>query len=1007
MLKLTAATKLLVATITVSLAALTAIGTIRVAVARQSQTQDSKEPEQTQTTAESTEDDTTVAPDRTRRAAAPALRGRGEDTEMRLRGSVLDVNGLPASDFEVSVNVKKRFGGEARNVDVRGNQFEVWIPVGGNDWFFVELSARSKGGRRRATQGIPNRELRQVAVEGIRLHLANADRLVTVKVKKDGSLVAGAHVVAETSRAALMRGETVGNGKATFALLADEKLSQLTAWTDDYLIGGYSFSRKPRRDPLGSDFEIELENCRDQTVRFLHAEDGSPVANAAFNLILGTGQPNYNFAAVPKSFPHARMTTDARGEAVCRWFPDWQQHGAYVDIVDPNWAKAWEELKTADDGALVMKLRPRVHRKPLIGKVTSDSHDLGGLMLQIRTFQAEEEGYSDHLYAFTDDDGNFAANCIPGSTYCLCVNDAQLVSNTIDLIPYEPDTGKSNRAELTVSKGQLIEIRVTSGLNRRPMTNTWVHLREIHRYSWYENGERQNGSGGRMWGVNTDENGIVLARANAGSTLQVSVNAGNWRSDERKVIVSKDKVTTVEFHREVDVEQNVTGRLVAPRGINVDLAGAGIFYGSIDGETDERETLKADGDGRFAFKTRAIQLGIFAYTADGKAAGVLKPKTLDTPLELKLTPTADFRGQLLGTGDEPLVNHAVHVKPTVRGKKDFSKSFFTGFSTKTFEAKTGSQGNYTLKQLPTGFDMTLRADPIDDSEHDAYLGSFFLVPGIERPRMVSRLDRSRASDNRSLAEKYGNVLRDTKLNDFHLLVIIFDSTSDDFVGRYLMDHERTKEVMSFMNLRIRETDVADEVARKFVESHDWPQPQRGNVFVCALDGGGKELGRATLDTRADGVKTQAAEFLNEHSPAQADAKAKWDAAIAEATRSGRKVWARIGQRYCGPCFRLSRWLDDNREQLERDYVLLKIDDVRDRHGVEIANRIVSNRDHFGVPFHGIFNAREKLLIDSEGPTGNIGHPSSFEGRRHLRRMLVETKTSLSHSEIDVIVSTLE
>jgi hypothetical protein len=47
------------------------------------------------------------------------------------------------------------------------------------------------------------------------------------------------------------------------------------------------------------------------------------------------------------------------------------------------------------------------------------------------------------------------------------------------------------------------------------------------------------------------------------------------------------------------------------------------------------------------------------------------------------------------------------------------------------------------------------------------------------------------------------------------------------------------------------------------------------------------------------------------------------------------------------------------------------------------------------------------LIDSEGPTGNIGHPSSFEGRRHLRRMLIETMTSLAQSEIDEIVSTLD
>ena len=45
-----------------------------------------------------------------------------------------------------------------------------------------------------------------------------------------------------------------------------------------------------------------------------------------------------------------------------------------------------------------------------------------------------------------------------------------------------------------------------------------------------------------------------------------------------------------------------------------------------------------------------------------------------------------------------------------------------------------------------------------------------------------------------------------------------------------------------------------------------------------------------------------------------------------------------------------------RELLERDYVFLKIDNVRDTNGVEVAGRIVSDREHFGVPFHTIFDS---------------------------------------------------
>jgi hypothetical protein len=70
-------------------------------------------------------------------------------------------------------------------------------------------------------------------------------------------------------------------------------------------------------------------------------------------------------------------------------------------------------------------------------------------------------------------------------------------------------------------------------------------------------------------------------------------------------------------------------------------------------------------------------------------------------------------------------------------------------------------------------------------------------------------------------------------------------------------------------------------------------------------------------------------------------------------------------------------------------------------------RRVSDREHFSVPFHAIFDANEELLVDSEGPTGNIGHPSSFEGSQHLNKMLTETRTHLTDAEIEEIVSTLD
>ena len=87
---------------------------------------------------------------------------------------------------------------------------------------------------------------------------------------------------------------------------------------------------------------------------------------------------------------------------------------------------------------------------------------------------------------------------------------------------------------------------------------------------------------------------------------------------------------------------------------------------------------------------------------------------------------------------------------------------------------------------------------------------------------------------------------------------------------------------------------------------------------------------------------------------------------------------------------MARWLDDQHELLDKDYVMLKIDDFRDQNGKLVAERLTRGEQH-GIPFHAIFDPDGELLMDSAGPLGNIGHPSGFEGKKQLRKMLLETR----------------
>jgi thiol:disulfide interchange protein len=161
-----------------------------------------------------------------------------------------------------------------------------------------------------------------------------------------------------------------------------------------------------------------------------------------------------------------------------------------------------------------------------------------------------------------------------------------------------------------------------------------------------------------------------------------------------------------------------------------------------------------------------------------------------------------------------------------------------------------------------------------------------------------------------------------------------------------------------------------------------------------------------LDVSAANAKDEAAKFVETHQPPMVDSLQKWNEAFALAKKTNRRVWVRISARYCGPCFLLNRWLDEHREVLEKEFVMLKIDNVRDENGQEVTDELTGGH-LVGVPFFAFYAADEKMLVDSLGPTGNIGCISGYESKRHFRKMLEKVRQVLTTEDVDKIVSSLE
>jgi hypothetical protein len=934
------------------------------------------------------------------------LRGSGKDLQIRLHGEVFDSDGQPAQDPNVTCGMNSTYFAPSLEPTLHVNQFEIWLPVNKANQFSMWLMARSSDNNQVAYRLLNAFELRQAAIDGIRLTLKPATRHKTFLVQYEQRPVAAATVKIELGFGIELRAKTDADGVAHFDLLPDQQISQVTAWTDDFRIGGYTFGRRPTHDPNDDEFNVELSKCRDQRMR-IEDEQGSPLAGVELNLQVATPSPNFSFLGANE---HSRIRSDESGEIVYRWFPDWKQHFFYAELLSTGWVL----VGNAEDGpqlvgdTYVFKLKRCQARKQVVGHVTSTNTDVGGFYVTLNSFQGEQENYSDAKSTFTDADGSFRVDVLPEARYCAWALDARWVGNIIDLIPYSPSLGQINSPELSVSAGQEVEVLATVGALHEPYANLSISFRREHSFQWQESGETRRGSGGPQWWTTTDESGRAATRTLPGK-LDVSVYTPKWRS-EQSVNVRPDQATQVLIHRDSYEKHTVHGRLVFADGFNLKPSEVDIQTAAVDGKVSDQQTPVCGTDGSFSFETLGSEVAVFAFTHDGRLAGAAIVKQLNEPFELALQPTLSYSGQLVDTDHRPLVGHRVVAHVRIENGKEHAGANPTWFDARQIETRTDQQGNYTLAGVPGEISLELYSDAIDDPNRLEHFEEVMLQRTESRPRKVTEIGkRGVRAVPIPVAGRFRNTLRDCAASGYRPLVIVANGTGPiaEFVHEHFVDAEKNGEVSGFVPITLANdqgTLKAEDLA--FLKSHDWQLPEPGHILAVALKADGTELGRLKLDARDSQAAQAAADFVHDHALPQHDPEQEWSAAFAEAKRSNRRVWARVSGRYCGPCFSLARWLDEQHTLLEKDYVMLKIDDVRDANGVEVVRRITRGKQH-GIPFYAIFESDGPLLIDSLGPLGNIGFPGdSIEGQRHLRKMLTDTRLNLTDAEIDQLIESL-
>lgn len=642
------------------------------------------------------------------------IRGTQDNLEMRIRGAIFDVDGQPVQAPLITAKIFDYISSQEIDVNCEGNRFEVWLPVHQAEWYAVQFQATSNDAQRRTSVRLMRPALRKSAVDGLVLTLQPSTRSVTARIVRDNQPVENANLKIETTDGGVLQYQADEAGRVEIELLPAESIQSFTAWTNEPLFGGFQFSREPVREESAAAQTVELFQCREQTFRVIDSQ-GNPCSDVEFFLQVATPRPQVNFLG---SIDASRMVTNRDGEAIFRWFPDWEEVHCYVDLKSDSWVIDGESKWVNDD--FVVQVKPRAVRRKVFGKLECDEGSKAGYHVVLTSFQGEQEGRSDFINSVTDRQGNFSADVLTGATYCVFINDAEDVSDMVDLIPAPMDAALASPAVLHVQEPELLAINVTTGKSNRPMANQAVAVRQTHNYQWMEDGKQRSGQSARDRYVTTDELGQATVAVESSKEVEVSIYNPDWRTS-KELAVEAGQPNSVTLHREVDQPRTVFGVVLQDGNQPIPPEQITITAGSVDGETRGHEELELEDNGVFRLQTKAVAIGVLATTKDQSMAGVVVAENPHRIMRLYLRPTKQLRGRLVDSQGKPIVGCSVHATLRVKYEpKDRDRSAYYGFDAHRQTVKTDADGFYTFGGLPTDIEIALSV--ASSATRDDWLG---------------------------------------------------------------------------------------------------------------------------------------------------------------------------------------------------------------------------------------------------------------------------------------------
>ncbi len=646
-------------------------------------------------------------------------------------------------------------------------------------------------------------------------------------------------------------------------------------------------------------------------------------------------------------------------------------HRRYPNVLSRNMRFVSADSNADPSTIVVAPVQPDVEIR---GTVKLYPGIAGGLLLRGDSFQNERVGHISTFSCRINSDGTYRAMVHPDYTYMVFVSDDSWVSQ-----PWTGVLATSDKAfqvpDINISRGQEVQVSLTQGPDDEPESNAWVQFASQFELNFQEDGQPKSAIAGRRWALQTDENGIVTTRAAIGA-LNVYVNSSPWNVDERVVVISQNQPLLLSFHRDLTKQIAFSGRLKYSEDVtsrpNLDSFRIEVKTAASSGK-EQKAFASVDSEGKFQGIVQDARVGLLASSSDGKYKGfsIVELKEANQgELEIPIHSVTHVRGTIRDEDGFPIRNATVnfYARPLIAWENNDAKKV-DFFDLESTTGSTDELGHYSFDSLVSGSIYCAFANVGDSGHAEHLIFRHPLAVGSDLRLPTKFFSNLKCLELIPLETRIDRRLNSARLLNGNLLWIQHGPTSDARKEAFRIAEQLQDRVCRHMLPIVISSESLAKLpeAVSWMKDRNWSIAKNDEVDIAILGHDGKVLVHRTI--RADEYSVSLSEILPEASldlrKDDWNADRKINEAIKSATESNRDIWLSLISSRDPVSIALRRWQEEHREKLEKSFVLLTLDVIRDENALQIVSTLGVSAN--GATWNLVLDSHRAVLWKSQNP----------------------------------------